>query len=122
MEPRTAYEKYRDFEITLLQLNEYLLPYKPKIKISDTITVNSVHVINCLSKYLSSEIDKITMVDWVNIIWFNEAYEFEDAETDSIVSVVSVIETMDEDGVVVSDIQIHEMIESLSHNKDFECQ
>ncbi len=119
MEPRAAYEKYRDFEITLFQLNEYLLPYKPKITINDPITVNSVHVIKCLSKYLSSEIDKLTMVDWVNIIWFNDAFEFEDEESDSIASVVTVLETMDEEGVVVTDDQIRKMIKCLESNKDY---
>lgn len=44
----------------------------------------------------------MTLVEWVNVVWFTELFVFDDEDADSIVSVPEVLETMDEDGVVVS--------------------
>ena len=43
---------------------------------------------------------KDALVEWVNVVWFTELYVF-DEDADSIVSVFEVLETMDEEGVVV---------------------
>ena len=120
MEPKRVFEQFRDLKISKQQLVDYLHNDPHKVIIAEPITVNSGHVKNCLSKYLSSEIDKLAMVDWVNIIWFNDAFEFEDEESDSIASVVTVLETMDEEGVVVTDDQIRKMIKCLESNKDYD--
>ncbi len=120
MEPERVFEQYRDLKISKQQLSEKLHNDPHKVVIDNPIIVTSLNVIKCLTSYLSLEIDKQAMIDWVNIIWFNDAYEFEESETDSIVSVVSVIETMDEDGVVVTDDDIRKMIGCLSLNEEYE--
>ena len=44
---------------------------------------------------------KDALVEWVNVVWFTEFCEFyEDA--DSIVSVFEVLETMDEEVVIIA--------------------
>ena len=47
---------------------------------------------------------------------FNNQY---DEDADSIVSVIEVLETMDEDGVVVSEDAFSEMIASLNSNTEY---
>ena len=54
------------------------------------------------------------------MVWFTELFVFDDEDADSIVSVLEVIETMDEDGVVVSENELSEMIASLNSNTEYE--
>ena len=46
-------------------------------------------------------------------------FVFDDEDADSIVSVLEVLETMDEDGVVVSEVEFSEMITSLNSNTEY---
>ena len=50
---------------------------------------------------------------------FTELFVFDDEDADSIVSVLEVLETMDEDGVVVSEDEFSEMIASLNSNTEY---
>ena len=54
------------------------------------------------------------------MVWFTELYVFDDEDADGIVSVLEVLETMDEDGVVVSENELSEMIASLNSNMEYE--
>ena len=67
----------------------------------------------------NGEIAVDTLVDWVNVVWFTELYVFDDEEADSIISVFEVLETMDEEGVVVSDDEFTQMIEALTSNLEY---
>ena len=59
------------------------------------------------------------MVEWVNVIWFTDLFVFSDADSDSIVSVLEVLETMDEEGVIVTTEELNSMVSALSENKEF---
>ncbi len=48
-----------------------------------------------------------------------ELYVFEDEDAESIVGVQEVLETMDEDGVMVSEDAFSEMIASLNSNMEY---
>ena len=45
---------------------------------------------------------------------------FDDEDADSIVSVLEVLETMDEDDVIISENELSEMIASLNSNAEYE--
>ena len=45
---------------------------------------------------------------------------FDDEDADSIVSVLKVLETMDEDDVVISENELSEMITALNSNTEYE--
>lgn len=81
--------------------------------------VRKEDVVTVLGRYLAYNFNKQALIDWVNIIWFNDAYEFEDNETNSIVSVLSVVETMDEEYSNVSDSDISNMVTCLKQNKEY---
>ena len=77
-------------------------------------------VVNAIQLYKNGAISKDTLVEWVNVVWFTELFVFDDEDADSIVSVLEVLETMDEDGVVVSENELSEMIASLNSNTEYE--
>ena len=53
------------------------------------------------------------------MVWFTELFVFDNEDADSIVSVLEVLETMDEDSVV-SENELSEMISSLNSNTEYE--
>ncbi len=72
-----------------------------------------------IGRVLSGEKTLEELVDWVNVVWFTELFDFPDAETDSIVSVLEVLETLDEDGVYISDEELKAMQLALDGNKEY---
>lgn len=69
-----------------------------------------------VEQYLSNQIDISTMLDWVNTVWFTELYEYNAAEEDTIASVMTAIEAIDEDGVLISQDDFAHMLECLKSN------
>ncbi len=76
-------------------------------------------VVNAIQLLQNGTISKDALVEWVNVVWFAELYVFDDEDADSIVSVLEVLETMDEDGVVISENELSEMITALSSNTEY---
>ena len=74
---------------------------------------------NAIQLFLNDTIDKDTLVKWVNVVWLTELYMFDDKDADSIVSVLEVLETMDEDGVIVSKDEFLKMITALTSNTEY---
>ena len=81
---------------------------------------NAVMLLTPFSFIKNGAISKDALVEWVNVVWFTELYVFDDEDADSIVSVLEVLETMDEDGVVVSENELSEMIASLNSSTEYE--
>ena len=54
------------------------------------------------------------------MVWFTELFVFDDEDADSIVSVLEVLETMDEDDVIISENELSEMITALNSNTEYE--
>ena len=75
-------------------------------------------VVNAIQLYKNGAISKDALVEWVNVVWFTELYVFDDEDADSIVSVLDVLETMDEDDVIISENELSEMITVLTSNTE----
>lgn len=76
-------------------------------------------VINAIQLLQTGSISKDTLVEWVNVVWFTGLYEFDDGDADSIVSVLEILETMDEEGVIVSEKELSAMITALTTNTEY---
>lgn len=83
------------------------------------LLVSTKDVISAIDRYLCREISKDQLVDWVNVLWFTDLFEYGDAEADSIASVMTVLETLDEDGISISEHEYLEMKECLFHNQEY---
>ena len=76
-------------------------------------------VVNAIQLYKNGAISKDALVEWVNVVWFTELYVFDDEDADSIVSVLEVLETMDEDDAIISENELSEMITALTSNTEY---
>lgn len=81
--------------------------------------IRTSDVINAISSFLNHSITKEQLLDWVNVIWFTDLFEFKEDDLESIVSVLQVLETMDEDDVSISDKELFDMIVALQKNKEY---
>lgn len=70
-------------------------------------------VIQC---YTNNDIPLEQLVNWVNVVWFTDLFELLESENDSIMSVLEVLETLDEDDANISAEDFSEMLNSLSNN------
>ena len=69
--------------------------------------------------YLSKAITLQSLLDWVNIIWFTDLFVYNSAEENTISSVITVLETLDEDDAEINDDDLLQMIEALNNNTDY---
>ncbi len=85
----------------------------------EPVSVSASHVIIAIDKFSRNDIDIATLLDWVNVVWFTDLYEYLDNESDSISSVLSVLETLDEEGVALTENDLTNMKKSLLKNQEF---
>lgn len=78
--------------------------------------INRHDLIKAIQVYVDKRITLDRLIEWVNIIWFTDLYEILENEIDSIMSVLEILETLDEDVASISLEDFSKMIESLSNN------
>ena len=76
-------------------------------------------VVNAIQLLQNGTIPKDALVEWVNVVWFTELYVFDDEDADSIISVLDVLETTDEDDVIISENELSEMITAVTSNTEY---
>ncbi len=116
---KSAQKRFLNLEITKEELKNVLGEDLYNVEIDKPTIVHSQDVICVINSFLEKKISLIQLVEWVNVIWFTDIYTFRDNESDSILSVLEVLETLDEEGVNVSDDELRNMIESLSLSKKY---
>jgi hypothetical protein len=57
------------------------------------------------------------LIDWVNVVWFTDLFEYNTSEEESISSVMSSLETLDEDDVQFANKEFEDMIKCLHKNE-----
>ena len=110
---------YRELKISKSELQQAIGEDLHNVKCKKASRIKRSDVVNAIQLLLNGTIDKDTLVEWVNVIWFTELFVFDDKDADSIVSVLEVLETMDEDGVIVSEDEFLKMITALTSNTEF---
>ena len=110
---------YRELKISKSELQQAIGEDLHNVKCKKASRIKRSDVVNAIQLLLNGTIDKDTLVEWVNMIWFTELFVFDDKDADSIVSVLEVLETMDEDGVIVSEDEFLKMITALTSNTEY---
>lgn len=110
---------YRELKISKSELQQAIGKDLHNVKCQKAYRVKRSDVVNAIQLYENGTISKDTLVEWVNVVWFTELYVFDDEDADSIVSVIAVLETMDEEGVVISENELSEMIIALTSNTEY---
>lgn len=83
-------------------------------------TIFAKDVKNAIEKHLSGSISKEDLTEWVNIVWFTELFQYNETEEDSIASVITALETLDEDNVEFTIGDFDKMIKALENNTEYE--
>ena len=112
-----------DFLKNRIDLNQLKKEYGSdlyNVRIEKPMEVNCKDIILVIDQYISGKITLQEIVDWVNVVWFTDLFEYNSVEEESIASVISSLETLDEDGVQFSDDDFIKMIACLSNNKVYE--
>ena len=112
-------KEYRAMHITKAELCKQLGDDLHNVEVIHPVCIKTSDVRNGIGNVLSGEKTLEEPVDWVNVVWFTELFYFPDGETDSIVSVLEVLETLDEDGVHISDEELKAMQLALDGNKEY---
>lgn len=79
--------------------------------------VSATDVIFAIESYLNRTVTKEQLVQWVNVLWFTDLYEYESACEDTIAEVMTLLESIDEEEVAFSEEEYREMIEALRRNR-----
>jgi hypothetical protein len=115
----TILNRYKEMSINKNELCKQIGDDLYNIENINPVCVNTIDVNNAIEKFLRKEIELQELVDWVNVIWFTELFYFPDEETDAIISVMEVLETLDEEDINVSCDDLKNMQETLANNKEY---
>ena len=110
---------YRELKISKPELQQAIGEDLHNVKCKKAYHIRRSDVVNAIRLLQNGTIDKDALAEWVNVVWFTELYVFDDEDADSIVSVLEVLETMDEDGVNVSEDEFLKMIAALTSNTEY---
>lgn len=116
---KNHFDLYRELKINKSDLQQRVGEDLHNVNCKKTYHIRRSDVVNAIQLFLNDTIDKNTLVEWVNVVWFTELYMFDDDDADSIVSVLEVLETLDEEGVVVSESEFKKMITALTSNSEY---
>jgi len=111
-------DDFKSLKITKAQLQDKIGENLHRVEIEKPLIVNNVDVIFVLEKCKNNEISVSDLVDWVNVVWFTDLFDYAEKYQDSIASVMSELEESDEEGNELTDEKIRIYIEALNHNKE----
>lgn len=104
-------------KINLNQLKKELGNDLYNVSIKTPKKVCAKDLIFLINQYVYNKISLQEMIDWVNVVWFTDLFEYNEAEEESIASVISLLETLDEDDIQFSNKDFMDMVECLSDNR-----
>lgn len=94
-----------------------------RIGLDEPLEIRTTDLISMLSAYKMGILPFEGMMDWVNVIWFSDSFGFNESQIDSIGSVLTVIEELDQEYRIFSNEAFtHEVIdryiEALRNNQE----
>lgn len=112
-------DQFRKMEISKADLQAFFGNDLHNADCNKPQKITRFDVVNAIQAMLDGSKSVLDVVEWVNVVWFTDLFTFSDDETDSIVSVLEVLETLDEEGVVVTTDEFNNMISALNENKEY---
>ena len=112
-------EKFRKMEIGKADLQAFFGNDLHNAECSKPQRIERFDVANVIQAVLDGSKSILDVVEWVNVVWFTDLFTFPDDEADSIVSVLEVLETLDEEGVIATTEELQGMMSALNENKEY---
>ncbi len=115
-----ALNEYKALKITKKQLHEKVGKkfWDVQLDEDDIVIVDNNDLIYVLQAAKDGRISIPELIDWVNVIWFSELYDYSDEHEDVIAAVMNELEELEDTGYVlpVEDIDLY--ISALEKNDD----
>ena len=111
---------FKQFKINISALHNVYGEDLHNAEVETPEIVTASDVINAIERYRKGIIAKQALVDWVNVLWFTDLYVYDEMHENAISSVMTLLETIDEDDTTFSDNEYESMITSLKNN--FSCE
>ncbi len=108
-------KKFINLEIRKEEIGENL----HRVKLARPAVVRADDVAAAVKAMYQGKISKEHLLEWVNAVWFTDVFDFSDSETDSVFSVLEILEAMDEDGVSITLEHLEEMTKCLQENREY---
>ncbi len=105
-------EDYRDLKID----KTALMAITKSMTALPIVEVRSFHLVKVLKEYSTDRINTNYLLEWVNTIWFSEWYYYNEVQCDSIASVMSILEELDEGNLILNQEKIDILINALHKN------
>lgn len=112
-------ELFKKMEIGKIDLQQAIGTDLHNVECSKPQSVRCSDVVAAIQALQCGVKSVADLVDWVNVIWFTDLFVFSDRETDSMVSVFEVLETMDEENIEISNDELNRMVEALRANSEY---
>jgi hypothetical protein len=109
--------EFRDLVITKQELFE-LIPRQSQPKY-EPIIVSNRHLISLLQEYKTGTVNEQYILDWVNTIWFTDWFTYDNNYCDTIASVMTELEEIDEEGKELNIEKVNYYIGCLEDNMEF---
>jgi hypothetical protein len=116
---KTILRKYKHFDASLQELKSELGEDLYNVPDVTPEKISAADVIYAIKQYLAKSISLQKLVEWVNVVWFTDLYQYASKEENSISSVMTLLETLDE-GVEFTTKDFAQMISCLEANKECE--
>jgi hypothetical protein len=115
----TVLSKYKHFNASLRELKHVLGEDLHNVAGVTPEKIYRTDVVYAIKQYIAKSISLQKLVEWVNVVWFTELYEYAPKEENAIASVMALLETLDE-GVEFTLDEYRKMIGCLESNKECE--
>ena len=113
-------KKFKKFEANVEDLKKVYGEDLHNIQQKGLESVSADDVIYAIKLYIRGAISEQALLDWVNVLWFTDLYEYDEKNEDSIASVMSLLETIDEKDTDFDAKEYNRMIDALTKNENCE--
>ena len=85
-----------------------------------SVRVTRKDVLHVIDLYRSGTWDKERLVEWVNVVWFTDLFAYKTADEECIASILEILETLDEEGVQITEAEWQTMQKCLQINRPYQ--
>ena len=114
-----ALKDFRSLKITATQLRNKFGGNLFDVDVDRPVIIDNTNLIFCLDAVKNGRLLVPDLVDWVNIIWFTDLFNYSDKYADSIASVMTELEELDEKEFDLPVEQIDRYISVLEKNEEY---
>ncbi|MGX8796191.1 hypothetical protein ACR6HW_08945 [Fusibacter sp. JL298sf-3] len=86
-------------------------------EMSDVVVICNQHLVELLEGYINGQVTENRIHEWVNTVWFSDAFDYCDEGSDCIASIMNKLEELDEGFVLNVDVASN-FIVALKKNRE----